>query len=123
MMGPGGHHAPVSSAGKRFGGHLLELVLLVVTLGIGWLIWSLIAWSDGRTPAKSVLGMQCIDTRTGRPATWGTMFVREFVGKGLLGAFSCSLTSLASCFMILGTSRLGVWDRVAGTVVVDDAAR
>ena len=31
---------PLSSAGKRFGAYLLEGMLLVVTLGIGWLVWS-----------------------------------------------------------------------------------
>jgi uncharacterized RDD family membrane protein YckC len=119
---PGGNPA-ASSAGKRFGGLLLESLLFLVTLGIGWLIWSLISWSDGQTPAKSLLGMRCIDTQTGRPATWGTMFVREFIGKSLLGMFSCSLTNLVSCFMILGPQRQGVWDRIASTVVVDDVGR
>ncbi|MDQ6697220.1 MAG: hypothetical protein M3Z46_07150, partial [Actinomycetota bacterium] len=41
--------APRSSVGKRFGGYLLEGLLLVVTLGLGWLIWSLIVWNKGQT--------------------------------------------------------------------------
>jgi hypothetical protein len=51
------------------------------------------------------------------------MFVREIVGKSLLGAISCGVTNLVSCFTIMGSSRQGVWDHVASTIVVDDATR
>ena len=43
----------LSSPGKRLGAYLVEGVLMVVTLGLGWLIWSLIVWAKGTTPAKS----------------------------------------------------------------------
>ncbi len=107
--------------GRRFLAYLLEGLLVVVTLFIGWLIWSLIVWGDGKTPAKQVMGMRCVKTDTGRSATWGTMFLREIVGKGVLGAITFGITTVVSIFMILfGPERRGVWDHVAGTVVVDD---
>ena len=112
--------APLSSSGKRFGAFLLEVVLSVVTLGVGWLIWSVIVWSKGQTPAKALLGMRCVRTDTGRVATWGTMALRELVGKALLGSVTFGITNLVSCFMILGAAHQGVWDKVATTVVVDD---
>lgn len=114
--------APVSSAGKRFGAYLLDSLLAIITLGIGWLIWSMIVWSKGTTPGKELLGMRCVRTDTGQAASWGTMAVRELVGKSLLGAISFGITSLVSCFMILGAARQGVWDKVATTTVVDDPA-
>src|SRR5262245_61877134 len=92
--------APLASAGKRLGAALLEGVLVVVTLGIGWLIWSFIVWSKGQTPAKSLLGMRCVITTSGGVAGWGTMFLREIVGKGLIGTITFGITSLVSCFMI-----------------------
>jgi len=46
-----GAPASTASAGKRFGAWLLNLVLAVVTLGIGWLIWDVIMWKDGKNPA------------------------------------------------------------------------
>jgi hypothetical protein len=39
----------------RLGAHLLEAVLAVLTLGLGWLIWSFIVWSKGTTPAHQIL--------------------------------------------------------------------
>jgi uncharacterized RDD family membrane protein YckC len=112
---------PISSAGKRFGAYLLEALLLLVTLGIGWLIWSLIVWASGQTPAKSLLGMRCVRLDTRRSATWGTMFLREFVGKGVLGGFTFGLTTIVSAFMILiGDAHEGIWDKLASTVVIDD---
>lgn len=112
---------PVSSAGKRFGGYLLEALLIFVTLLIGWIIWSLIAWGNGQTPAKSLLGMRVVKTDTGRVATWGDMALRELVGKWLLGTVTLGITSLVSLFMILGSSRQGVWDKIATTIVVDES--
>jgi uncharacterized RDD family membrane protein YckC len=114
--------APVSSAGKRLGAALLDALLLFVTLFIGWLIWTLIVWSKGQSPAKSLLGMRCIRTDTGQAATWGTMFLREVVGKWILGSVTFGITNLVSYVMILTDNerRQGVWDKVANTVVVDD---
>ena len=112
--------APLSSAGKRLGNYLLEAVLAIVTLGIGWLIWSFVVWSKGQTPAKQILGMRCVRTDTGTVATWGTMALRELVAKGLIGSITFGITTLVSCFMILGDTRQGVWDKIASTVVVDD---
>jgi len=50
---------------------------MVVTLGIGWLIWSLIVWSEGQTPAKKILKLRTINYTNGHHATWGHMGIRE----------------------------------------------
>lgn len=114
--------APVSSAGKRFGAYLLDALLVVVTLIIGWIIWSLVLWSQGQSPAKSLLGMRCIRTDTGRAATFGTMALRELVAKSILGYVTFGITTLVSAIMILADSERheGLWDKMANTVVVDD---
>lgn len=112
--------APLSSAGKRLGAAILEGVLVIFTLGLGWLVWSLVVWSKGQTPAKSLLGMRCVNTGTGRTATWGTMVLREIVGKVILGSFTFGLSSIVGCFMVLGSTHQGLWDKVATTAVVND---
>ena len=114
---------PLSSSGRRLGAYLLDGLLVFVTLIVGWLIWSLILWSQGQSPAKSLLGMRCVRPDTGRVATWGTMALREVVGKMLLGSITYGITTIISCFMILGASQQGIWDRIASTVVVDDPDR
>lgn len=110
----------MTSNGKRFGAFLLEGVLVLVTLVIGWLIWWIIAWGKGQTPAKQVLGMRCIKLSTGRVASFGDMAIRELVGKTLLGNVTFGISTIVGGFMILGETRQGVWDRIAGTVVIDD---
>jgi uncharacterized RDD family membrane protein YckC len=61
----------------RLGAIVLDATLMVITLGIGWLIWSLIVWGEGQTPAKKILKLRTINFTNGRPATWGHMGIRE----------------------------------------------
>ncbi len=61
----------------RLGAIVLDATLIVVTLGIGWVIWSFVVWGEGQTPAKKILKLRTINFTTGRPATWGHMGVRE----------------------------------------------
>lgn len=63
----------------RLGAYALDAVLAVVTLGIGWLIWSLVVWSDGQTPAKKILKLRTINYTNGFQSTWGHMGIREFL--------------------------------------------
>ena len=70
---------PKASVQHRLGGFFLDLALIIVTLGIGWMIWSLVAWRSGQTPAKQILKMRVLHESTGKPATWGHMAVREFL--------------------------------------------
>jgi len=102
-----------SSARKRLGAYALDLVLLVVTLGIGYVVWSLIVYRGGRSPAKQLLGMRVIKLKDDRPAGWWRMIAREFF-KGLL------LTVLLSAFWILWDwDNQELWDKMAETLVVD----
>jgi uncharacterized RDD family membrane protein YckC len=63
----------------RLGAYALDAVLAVLTLGIGWLIWSLVIWGEGQTPAKKILKIRVRNFETGAVATWGHMAVREFL--------------------------------------------
>jgi uncharacterized RDD family membrane protein YckC len=117
---PEGTH--LASVGHRFGGYLLETVLMLVTLFVGWLIWSLVVWARGQTPSKQLLGMHCLKLKTGERAGWGAMCMREFVGKmlimGVLGLFTLGIAPLILSFrLIWHRNRQQVWDSVASTVV------
>ena len=61
----------------RLGAIVLDATLMVITHGIGWLIWSFIVWGEGQTPAKKILKLRTVNFTNGRPATWGHMGIRE----------------------------------------------
>ena len=63
----------------RLGGIALDTALCFVTFGLGWIIWALVIWGEGQTPAKQILKMRTINFTNGRPASWGHMAIREFL--------------------------------------------
>jgi uncharacterized RDD family membrane protein YckC len=109
----------VASTGKRVGALLLDGLLAVCLLGIGYMIWMLLLWRNGQTPGKKLLGLQVRSTETGEIAGFGTMALREIIGKSMLGSITFGITYLVSIFTILGATHQGVWDKVAKTQVVE----
>jgi uncharacterized RDD family membrane protein YckC len=63
----------------RVGAYSLDIVLSVLTFGIGWLIWSFITWGEGQTPGKKILKIRVRNFDTGAVATWGHMAFRELL--------------------------------------------
>src|ERR1700712_5857687 len=41
----------LASVGRRIGAYFLAIPLFIVTLGIGYIIWGLILWNKGQSPA------------------------------------------------------------------------
>ena len=109
----------LSSKGKRFGAALLEALLVIVTLFIGWLIWWIILWKQGQTPAKSILKMRVIKVDQNRAANTGEMAMRELVGKWLLN-FIPFYGLVAAAFVLFDERNQALWDKIAGTVVIED---
>ena len=70
---------PNANPEHRVAGFFLDIGLFIVTLGIGWIIWSLIVWQYGQTPAKQVLKMKVYDQTTSEVARWGHMAIRQFL--------------------------------------------
>lgn len=109
---------PVTN-GARLGAALLDGLLAVATLFIGWLIWSVVLYSQSTSPAKKMLGLQIVDAKTGAPATMQQMLLREVLGKMVLSPISRGVTSLISAIMILVMpNRQGIHDYIAKTVVI-----
>lgn len=110
----------LASVGRRIGAYFLSILLAIVTLGIGYIIWGLIAWSKGRGPAQQLLGMRCWKPADGRVASWGTMALRNFVG-GIAQGLLSGISMLASFILFLaGKKHQSIPDLVASTVVVYD---
>ena len=61
---------------RRFTAWVLEIVLVIGTACIGWLVWSLITWVKGQTPAQNLLRIVTINDTTNAPAKRPQMFIR-----------------------------------------------
>lgn len=118
----------LASKGRRFGAYLLEIPLAIVTLGIGYIIWTLIVWARGQTPAKQLLDMRVVRLEERKAANWGWMALRNF-GLGLVIGFPLELIFpylslawlLANAIALLANSRnQALWDMIVKTVVVHD---
>lgn len=116
--------ARLATPGARLGALVLDLVLAVVTFGIGWIVWSLVVWGRGTTPAKSLMHQRVISSATGQTATWGHMVVRQLLVGGLLaivlGTVTLYLWPLVDALMVFSRGHRRLTDRIAGTAVVQD---
>lgn len=133
----------LASKARRVGAYFMEFLLVIVTLFIGWLIWSLIVYSRGQTPAKQVLGMRVIISETKRCASWGTMALRELVLKGAVVSVAGALIDMAGVpaidtvlslalllwwiaafiMLLVDDNNQTVWDKPIGTLVINDPSK
>jgi hypothetical protein len=123
MAGPRG----AASLGKRLEALALTPVLLVVTLGVGWLVWSVFEWRKGRTPSYRIVGLRVVRSSDAQPIG---------VARSLARCSICLLLvvpTVVACVVIgisfvFGASapddllrpRTAPWDFLTGTKVIDD---
>lgn len=107
---------------RFFGDWLLEGVLVLVTLVVGWLIWLAFTAQTSQTPAKRMLGVYVLDSVTGAPASSGKIWVREVLVKWLLVSVANAVIGVAwfidSLWVFFDKDRQTLHDKVASTVVV-----
>jgi uncharacterized RDD family membrane protein YckC len=110
----------LANPGRRIGAFFLAIPLWIITLGIGYIIWALIVWTRGQTPALQVLGMRCFRPETNRVAGFWWMALREIVGRILEGILSIITELISLIFMLTRPDRKTIHDLIAGTVVLHD---
>lgn len=116
----------------------LDTALAFCTFGIGWLIWSMILWGQGQSPAKNILKTRVYSSNTGRPATWGHMAVREvliwfaiYLAAGFISIFTfgfgfilyCAALAVDGFWILKDGNNQRVMDIAVKTFVVNEAAR
>jgi hypothetical protein len=94
---------------------VLGLVLFSITLGIGYITWSLFVWRQGRSPAQRILSLRCWLPESRQVAGREETALRQITGFCLNG-------QLLSGFFIWLTSKTlrSVGDLLAGTVILHD---
>ncbi len=124
----------VASPWSRLGALALEPVLIACTFGFGWVGWWIVAWADGQSPSKMLLHLHVVRASDGTVASFGRMALREAVGKAsaaialvagvsfqvwwLVGA-AAAYTVVGAAFASRDERRRTLWDRLAGTVVLE----
>jgi uncharacterized RDD family membrane protein YckC len=110
----------LASVGRRIGAYFLAIPLAIVTLGIGYIIWGLIVWGNGQTPALQVLGMRVWRPETNRVAGFWHMALREIVGRIVEGILSLITEITSFVLFVAGKEHKALHDWIAGTVVLHD---
>jgi uncharacterized RDD family membrane protein YckC len=106
--------------GRRIGAFFLSIVLVIVTLVIGYVIWGIIAWTKGTTPALQVLRMRCYRPDDRKVPGFWWMVLRNIVGRFVEGILSF-ITGIVSFILMCATKeRRCLHDLIAGTVVLLD---
>ena len=77
----------------------------------------------GRTPGKVMLGLRCVDVRTGRAPGFARSVLRSLLLHAWVGipAVGWLLPVAITATTVLSPSTRGLHDRLSGTVVVDAA--
>lgn len=105
----------------RLVAYLLEGILLVVTLFIGWLIWAAITAGSGQTPAKKILGQRVVKADGSAPVGFGTMLFMRGLVAGFVASIAITFTLGILLLMPFWDKRnQNIWDKVSSTLVVND---
>ena len=112
---------------QRLGSILLEVLLAIVTLAIGWLVWSLIVYAQGQTPAKQLMRLRVIRLENRTAASFSWMVLRELVLKAAVSILLSAVLILGILWLIVNGVVLlrddrsqALWDKMAKTVVIND---
>lgn len=108
----------LASRGRLTASFCLAISLFAVTLGVGYIIWAVVTWGHGRTPAQQLLRLRCWLPETGRVAGREDMAVRQVLGLAFAGQL------VIGVWLVLFTrAHMSLGDFLAGTVVLHDPDR
>jgi uncharacterized RDD family membrane protein YckC len=112
----------LASPQARLGAYLVDIGLGIVTLIIGWLIWSFFTWQTGQTPAKRLMKQVVVDAKTGEPFTWTRMLLREaavkWVAGGVASTASNGITFVIDSLFVFREDRKTVHDMIVQSKVI-----
>jgi hypothetical protein len=132
QVGQADHRPPAAGFGLRVKAFGLTLLLIVVTLGVGWMVWSVVEWRHGRTASYRLTGLRVVRRSDGTPIGLGRSIVRNALCCTLLLIPTLLVCVLSAFAFVMGASppngllrqpRSAPWDLLTDTRVVDERSR
>ena len=112
----------LASPQARLGAYLVDIGLAIVTLFIGWLIWSFFTWQTGQTPAKRLMKQVVVSSKDGQQFTFVQMLLREVVVKwgagGIASGASNGITWVVDSLFVFRDDRRTVHDMIVNSKVI-----
>jgi uncharacterized RDD family membrane protein YckC len=110
----------LASVGRRIGAFFLAIPLAIVTLLVGYLVWGIVSWTRGTTPALQVLGCRLwVPDQQQMPGFWRSV-LRNFVG-GFVERLVFPIIAIVSFVLFLANAEhKSLHDMIGGTLVVHD---
>ena len=110
---------------------MLTPLLIVGTLGIGWLVWSVFEWRNGRTPSYRLLGLRVVRVSDDRPIRLTRSFARAVLCGLLVIPTVVVCCVIGVCFAfgasppdgLLSQPRTAPWDYFTATKVSVERTR
>jgi hypothetical protein len=123
---------PAASLGRRIGALGLTVLLLVATLIVGYLVWSVFEWRHSRTPSYRLLGLRVVTQADAQPIGLGRSFLRSGVCCVVLIVPTVVIGAIVLLCFAFGASppdglfrqpRRAPWDALTATTVLDARGR
>ena len=123
---------PAASLGRRIGALGLTALLLVATLVVGYVVWSVFEWRHSRTPSYRLLGLRVVTRADAQPIGFGRSFLRSGVCCTLLVVPTVVIGAVVLLCFAFGASppdglfrqpRSAPWDALTATTVLDERSR
>jgi hypothetical protein len=123
---------PAASFAARLRALALTILLIVVTLGVGWIVWSVVEWRHGRTVSYRLTGLRVVRRSNGTPIGLGRSLVRNAVFCTLLIVPTIIVCAVLAFVFVMGASppsgllrepRNAPWDLLTDTKVVDERSQ
>jgi uncharacterized RDD family membrane protein YckC len=103
---------------RIFGSWLLEGVLFLLTLGLGWLIWLFFAAKKAQSPAKSLTNIYIVNLETGRAVSAGEVWLRDVVLKLIVVNIVPFGHLVDAVWVLVDRDRQSLHDKIVKTVPV-----